>query len=273
MDRIVFGISKLLLEILIFIILIYVGRFANKRLKEPSIRLLNLEEYFPIEEIHSLRQIFFLIMMGLIFIDVLYTLVFFDQDIIYLAIFDIALSLYLASTLDKSSLKNKILLVLLVPFGSLTFIVFGNPLIGLIDLMHVPILIYFIKVYFDKFREYTESNGLGIAVILLFAIIFISFLCTQFSEHVNPLDSLVMVSNAFTSNGYAILGSSIAGKINAIILVWSGYLLSGVGTATLTAAILTSHFNGKLEESNQKLDEYNKKLDNLEDLIKNMNEK
>ena len=73
-----------------------------------------------------------------------------------------------------------------------------------------------------------------------------------------------MVSNAFTSNGYAVLGNSIGGKINAIVLVWGGYLLSGVGTATLTAAILINHYRNKLE----KID---KKLDNLEELIKEKN--
>ena len=63
----------------------------------------------------------------------------------------------------------------------------------------------------------------------------------------NPLDSLVMVSNAFTSNGYAVLGSSIAGKINSIFLVWGGYIISGAGTATLTAAILLRHFNARIK--------------------------
>ena len=105
---------------------------------------------------------------------------------------------------------------------------------------------------------YTESNGLGIAIILLFSLVFLSFLSTQVVEDVNPLDALVMVSNAFTSNGYAVLGSSIIGKLNAIILVWGGYILSGVGTATLTAAILTKHFN--------------KRFDELEKMIKNNDE-
>ena len=259
------GIFQIILEIIIFLLLMVIGEFAYKNLKTHSIKILNIHEYFPQEEIHSLKQIFFLIMMGLFFINILYSLVFIDSDIIYLAIFDIAISLYLAISLDKSSLKNKILLILLVPYGSLTFIVFGNTLVGLIDLIHIPVFLYFIKVYYDKFREYTESNGLGIAVLLLFTIIFISFLATQVTENVNPLDALVMVSNAFTSNGYAILGTTIGGKINSLVLVWSGYLLSGVGTATLTAAILISHFNNKM-------DEINAKLDKLESLIDKDNE-
>ena len=100
---------------------------------------------------------------------------------------------------------------------------------------------------------------MGITIILLFALVFVSFLITQMDESVNPLDALVMVSNAFTSNGYAVLGSSIPGKINSLFLVWGGYILSGVGTATLTAAILIRHFNHRFDE--------------LEEMIKNNNDK
>ena len=89
---------------------------------------------------------------------------------------------------------------------------------------------------------------MSVTIVILFALIFISFIITQIVEGVNPLDSLVMVSNAFTSNGYAVLGTSMPGKLNAIVLVWGGYILSGVGTATLTAAILIKHFNHRFEE-------------------------
>ena len=249
---------QVVVEALIFFILVFIGMFAYNKLKNSSSKLLNPQEYFPDEEIHSLRQVFILIMMGLFFINILYSLTFTDNDLIYFAIYDILLSLYVAIKLDKSSLKNKVFVVLLIPFGALTYMIFGNSLVGILDLIHVPVYIYLMKVYYDKFRQYTESNGLGLTIILLFAMIFISFLFTQVVEDVNPLDSLVMVSNAFTSNGYAVLGHSIPGKLNALILVWGGYLLSGVGTATLTAAILMAHFN--------------KRLDELEELIKKNND-
>ena len=259
MEPIALETIRLIFEIIIFLILMIVGRYILRKGKTPTRRILKIEEYFPEEEIHSLRQISYLIMMGLCFINVLYSLI--AEDAFYLSLFDIILSLYLAIMLDKSSLKNKILLILLVPYGALTFIVFGNSLVGLIDIIHVPVFIYIMKLYYDKFREYTESNGLGIAVILLFTLVFISFLTTQIVENVNALDSLVMVSNAFTSNGYVVLGTSIPGKINSIILVWGGYLLSGVGTATLASAILMRQFNGRL-------DDMNKKLEDMEELIK-----
>ncbi len=131
-----------------------------------------------------------------------------------------------------------------------------------IYIIHVLVYAYFIKVYFDKFRQYTETNGLGITIILLFVIIVVSFIVTIFAEGVEPLNSMVMVSNAFTSNGYAILGQTGIGKLNSLLLVWSGYILSGAGTATLTAAILMKH-NHKREK------ELNERLDKLESLIKN----
>ena len=246
---------QLVLEIIVFMILLAVSTFIFNKLKNSPHRLLNIKEYFPEEEVHSLRQIFYLIMMGFFFINILYSWVFINTDLVYFTIFDLAVSLYVAVTLDKSSLKNKILLLLLIPYGSLTYMLFGITLVGIIDIIHVPVFIYFIKVYYDKFREYTATNGLGIAIILLFILTFGSFLLTQVEEGVNPLDSLVMVSNAFTSNGYSVLGTSIAGKINSLVLVWGGYILSSVGTATLTAAILLKHFNRKFEE--------------LEELIKN----
>ena len=72
-----------------------------------------------------------------------------------------------------------------------------------------------------------------------------------------------MVSNAFTSNGYAITGESVVGKIISIFLVWSGYIISGAATATLSAAILIAHFN-------RKLNRYDEKFENLENLIKDL---
>ena len=80
---------------------------------------------------------------------------------------------------------------------------------------------------------------------------------TMSAEGKNLLDSLVMVSNAFTSNGYAVLGDSPIGKLNSLFLVWGGYILSGVGTATLTTALLSRHFN--------------KRFEGLEEMIKNNN--
>ena len=264
-----FHILIFILEVLIFLILMRISKYVLDEIGKRPYKILNPSEYFPEEEVHTLRQVYYLIMMGLIFIDVLYSIVYTSDDLFYFVVFELILSLYIGAKLDKSSLKNKVILLFLIPYGALTFLLFNNSLMGIIALINIPALIYFIKVYYDKFREYTESNGLGIAIILLFTIIFFSFFITQLAERVDPLNSLVMVSNAFTSNGYAILGSSIIGKINAIFLVWSGYLLSGVGTATLTAAILKKDFDNKNKELNDKIDKLDKKIEKLEDLLTN----
>ena len=249
---------EVIIEIIVFLLLVGIGVVIVKCYNKLHHRVLEPKEYLPEEELHSLKQVYYLIIMGLLFIDALYTLTFTSTDIFYFVIFDILLSVYVAVLLDKDTNFKKLLVVLLVPFGSFAYLMFGYTLIGFLDLLHIPVLFYIIKIYYDKFKEYTESNSLGITIILLFFIIFISFLNTNLLENGNPLDALVMVSNAFTSNGYSVLGSSIPGKLNSLFLVWSGYILSGVGTATLTAAILIKHFN--------------KRLDKLENLIQKNNE-
>ena len=255
MDGVYEPILELILEVIIFLIMVGIGTFIYNRVIVSSDLMSNRGEVLPEDEIHTLKQVFYLIIMSLAFVDILYSLITVD-GIIYFVIFDIALSVFLAVMLDKSSTKGKIILLLLVPIDSLNRLMFNFTLFTYIDIIHVLVFIYFIKIYYDKFRQYTESNGLSITILILFAIVFFSFIVTQIVEGVNPLDSLVMVSNAFTSNGYAILGSSIPGKLNAILLVWGGYILSGVGTATLTAAILIKHFNHKFKET----DEANKEL-------------
>ena len=258
LDYLLISVIELFIVLIVFFVLMGIGTFIYKRIRNSSNQFLNPLEYFPQEELHSLKQVFILIIMALCFINVLYSMVFYDGDLIYFAIFDIILSVFIASTIKRESNWDKLLVVLLVPYGSLCYVFFRFQPIALLDFIHIPVFLYMVKYYYDKFREYTQTNSLGVTIVLLFAIVFISFLVTVTLESGNPLDSLVMVSNAFTSNGYAVLGSTIPGKINSIFLVWSGYIISGVGTATLTVAILTKYFN--------------KRLDELEELIKKNNE-
>ena len=235
-------------EVLIFLILTFIGAFIYKRIINSPNRYLNPKEFLPDDEIFTLRQVFYLIIMGACFFCIIYTFVSVNDEIFYLAIFDIVLSLYFAIRLEGISLKNVIIFLFLVPFGSLTIFYSFASVILLLDLFHIFIYAYYIKVYYDKFKEFTNSNGLGISILLLFLIVFLSFLVTLVTEGVNPLDSLVMVSNAFTSNGFTVLGDSIIGKINSLFLVWGGYIISGAATATLTATILIRRFNKRFEE-------------------------
>jgi hypothetical protein len=240
-------IFDIVIEIIIFLVLTLIAKFLFNKMKNSSNRYLNPKEFLPEDEVHTLRQVFYLVLMSCFFITIFYSLTFTESDVFYFAIFDIFISLVAVMLLDESKFQNKILWLLIVPYGSLSYVLFGSKIMGWLDLIHIPALIYLVKLAYDKFIEYTRSNSLGITILLLFSIIFISFLITQIVENKNPLDSLVMVSNAFTSNGYAVLGSSIAGKINSIFLVWGGYIISGAGTATLTAAILLRHFNARIK--------------------------
>ena len=239
---------QLVIVIAIFLVLTLLGGFINNRLKRRYGKSIDVNELLPEDEVHTLRQLFYLILMALCVVNIFYSITASVMDAYYLAIFDIALSLYFAIKLDKSSLKNKVLWLLLIPYGSLSYCLFGISLLILVDIIHVLIFIYFGKLSFDKFMEYTDSNGLGITIIILFVIIFASFFITQYTESVNALDSLVIVSNQFTGNGYAVFGETIPGKLNSLLLVWGGYVISGVGAATLTATLLIRHFKKKFAE-------------------------
>lgn len=240
--------------IVIFLVLTVLGTLIYRKLRNSSNRFLNPKEFLPEEEVHTLMQTGYLILMALCFVNLLYSIIGINS-LFYFAVFDIALSLFIAITFGENSRKNKILWFIIVPYGSLSYLLFGESVVMLIDFIHIPIFIYFIKVYYDKFVEYTDSNGLGVTILLLFSIVVISFLITQYVEGVDPLDALVMVSNAFTSNGYAVLGESAAGKVNSLFLVWGGYIISGAGTATLTAAILMRHFNKRFKQLEKLIEE------------------
>lgn len=252
----IFGnsIFEAVLEIVIFLALTFIGIFILDRIKKSDNRYLDLHEFLPEDEIFTLRQVFYLIMMGSCFVVLIYSFIIME-DFFYLSLFDVVLSVFIAISYEKTSWRNKAILFLVIPWGSLNFLLFGFSIVSVLDLIHIPVFIYFIKYYYDKFSEYTYSNGLGVTILLLFTIVFISFFITQVAEDVNPIDSLTMVSNAFTSNGYAVLGHTLVGKINSVFLVWGGYIISGVGTATLTASILMRHFNKRFRELERLIEE------------------
>lgn len=259
------SLAAIILEIIIFLILVVIGRAIYKRIPKIENRILNPKEYLPEDEIHTLKQVYYLILMAACFICILYTLISQGTNYYYIAVLDIIISLWIAITSKKDTWFRKLATVLIIPFGSMTFILLGYSIIGLMDIIHIPIMIYFIKYYYGLFKEYTEANSLGITILLLFSIVFISAINTTFVESKNPLDALVMVSNAFTSNGYTVLGDSVAGKLNSIILVWAGFIISGVGTATLTFALSQRYYSKKFEDLEES-------IKNLEESIKNNKE-
>ncbi len=246
------SIFQILVVIGVFAALVYITKYiANKgrlvaRLKKS--RLSNPEEYFPSDEVFLLKQVFYLIVILVIIMVCLYLFFDWNEGFYFIYLLDIALSIYLALKMDKDSRKDKVLLFLLIPFGSMTGLLFGNSIVALLDLTHIIGYLYFIKVYFRKFVEYSENNGLGVTIMLLFVIILVSFLFTILVENVSPMDSITMVSNAFTSNSFDASGQNIIGKLNSLVLAWSGFILSGVGTATLAASIVNRYVSQQFAE-------------------------
>ena len=254
-------IVELIIEILLTIVLFYGSviciKWAYNKIKSSSMiknsKYFNLVEYLPEEEANSMKQLFYLVMITIFVSNIIYLILGLRGESFNLLLLDILVSIFLVIN-DEVDFSKKLLLFAVIPFGSVSYLIFGNIFIVFLDIFHVFAFLYFIKVYYEKFVEFTETNSLGITIMLLFLIIFISFLITMLVEGKTPIDSLVMVSNAFTSNGYAVLGKTGLGKIDSLILVWGGFFLSGVGTATLAVGIVM-----------RKTDE---KFDRLEELIK-----
>ncbi len=247
-----FCIFQILVAMGVFVALTYAARYIanNGRLinRFKKSRLSNPLEYFPSEAVFLLKQVFYLAVIMVIIIICLYLTFDWNEGFYFIYLLDIVVSIYLALKMDKDSRKDKVLLFLLIPFGSITALLFGDGIVVLLDLTHIIGYLYFIKVYFRKFVDYTENNGLGITIILLFVIILVSFLFTILVENVSPMDSMTMVSNAFTSNSFDASGKNIIGKLNSLVLAWSGFILSAVGTATLAVSIVNNYVDRQFSE-------------------------
>lgn len=218
-----------------------------------SHKLLNPREYLPEEKIFSQKQIYYLAMIVIFVVNLLYAFINWGTESHSIIILDIAVSLFVAIQLDLSTRKNKVLFLLLVPYSALSYLALPYSYVVYLDIFHGFVYFYLIKVYIEKFLDYTKTNSLGITIILLFAIVFISFLITMPAEDVSPINALEMVSNAFTSNGYTVLGDSPFGKINAIVLVWAGFILSCIGTATLSASVVIRHIHRSFDDLEEKI--------------------
>jgi len=242
----------------IFLLVTILWKYIDRRLHNSEKQILKLEKYLPSEEIHSLRQIYYLVMMTLFVINIFYQILAQGTDLIYFSILDIILSLIAIGQIKIDDLKSTILAFAMIPFVSLDYLLFYevDSLDTIMFVVHLIGLIFVAHYFYLKFKKHAKSQGLSYTILLLYGIIFFSFIFTSLVENVDLLNSLVMVSNAFTSNGYSILGHTILGKLNGIFLVWAGYILSGVGTATLTVALVVKY--------------YNKRFDELEELIKEL---
>ena len=112
MDIINQPLFQFFVELILFLVLTAIGTFIYKKIINSDNKYLNPEEFLPQDEIHTLKQVLYLIMMALCFANLLYSFIFVSTDYFYLTLFDIALSLAIAITIDKSTLKNKVLFIL-----------------------------------------------------------------------------------------------------------------------------------------------------------------
>ena len=245
----------------LFLIFTVIIKYGYIRLKKSKRNILKLEEYLPTEEIRTLKQVFYLVIMTLFIIDIIYLIVSGGNDLIYFLILDVILSLITIAYIKIQDFRYLILTFAMIPFSSLDYMLVSEEyaISMILFIIHLIALAYVAWYFYHKFKKFTKSHGLSYTILLLFNIILISFILTSFVEDVTLLDSLVMVSNAFTSNGYAILDSTIPGKINSIFLVWSGYILSSVGTATLTVALISRYYNKRFDEMERLINELKKK--------------
>ena len=78
----------------------------------------------PEDEVRSLKQVFYLILMTVCFIDLIYSFICSETQLIPFSVFDLILSMYFCISIDKSTWKNKILAFSLIPFGSISFLLY-----------------------------------------------------------------------------------------------------------------------------------------------------
>lgn len=271
----------IILLIIVLILVLIKERLYVKYLEKVS--KVDGEVFLPRDELVYLKQIFYLVMgsFSLLSLITLYLGVEYNYvDICYL---DIILSFISIIYIADKRKFNFILAILMIPTRSVIW------LLGIHDmnviaifaflLIHIVAMILAAIFFFKRFLKYTKSNNLGYTVLIFIGILSIGLLVTAFFEDTTLLDSVVMISNAFTSNGYTVLGKSFGGKVVSILLVWGGYLLSGVGTATLAAAIITTYLRGKITDQEHKINELSdelkskdEKLDLLLDEIKDLKE-
>ena len=235
------------------------------------------EKFLPKDEIHSLKQVFYI---GMVIIGVLSIVLNFYYGTYFwieTSVLDIIFSFtaILVILAEKPSYIRIIPLTLLVPLNSFYYLIYRNTtsLFYFSNIIHIIIIVYAMIFFVYEFKKHTKNNNLGLTIILLMTIVSVSLFLTMFFEGTSVLDGLAMVTNAFTSNGYTVLGTSTVGKIDSLFLTWGGFILSGVGTATLTAAILSKTFDTRLNSLKNEFDEYKEENKKLKMEIKKLIEK
>lgn len=292
---------------LIFLIMHFIAKSLLNPLKNRLKSNVNLEHYLPKEELKNLRQVVYLMIILACMLLLVYSLelggffsiielTIFNKDFSILpsfygnnfnlpfTIFNIILSLYLSLNLHlKNNRKDQLIFISIVPFISICSLMhlllqmvsielylIDSSIFLFFDIIHSLGYLYFMHIYYKKFMKYTKNNALGKTIIIFLALIVVTTLITVMTEGVNMLDAADMVTNAYVSNGYDVLGTTTIGKISEMAVSWEGYIISGVATATLTAAILTRHYDSELEKMEEEND---RRIEKLKELINSNHEK
>ena len=270
------------ITLLIFVLFIAIIKENLYQKYLDKISKVDSEVFLPKDELNYLKQIFYLLMGAIAILSLIIFYLGSDPNFIDINYLDIVVSIIAIIYIADKRPFNFILAILLIPTHSIVWIL-GitdvNLLILIFHWMHITGVVLSAYFFFKRFLKYTKSNNLGYTVLIFIGILSIGLLVTAFYEQTSFLNSVVMISNAFTSNGYTVLGKSFGGKVVSILLVWGGYLLSGVGTATLAAAIITAYLKGKITDQEHKINELSdelkskdEKLDLLLDEIKDLKE-
>ena len=143
-----------LLGILIFLGIFYaVSRIIKFLKRYRHNRLLNSSEYLPEEEIQTLKQVSYLIIITISFVNIIYSIIFWGSDdfIRYFIYYDILASLIACLVMPKDTLFDKFIILLLIPISSLSYISPNDPATIFLLAIHIIGFAYVIKVYYSKF--------------------------------------------------------------------------------------------------------------------------
>jgi hypothetical protein len=228
--------------------------------------IFNLKEFFPQEELLTFKQLYYLLLILVIyfcimnfFINTLYPP---NGELLMInSIIDIILSVYITLNFYDGSTKRKIVSIFIMPLASISYLLFGGSLIGYWDFIRIPALLYLVVHYYNKFLAHTKKNHLDKLILVLVTVIYFSLILTLILEDKNPINAFAMVSNSFTSNSYVASGKSGVAVLLSAFVGWSGYIISGIATASLAAAII-------LRNSREKFEKMEAKQDNIEKILR-----
>ena len=148
--------TQIIVAVGIFIILCFFGEQIKKYLFKHYKKLMNPKEFLPKEEIFSLKQVHYLILILFIYLCIINF--FFDRFFavsnelfIINSIIDIIVSTYIVVAFYDCSLRSRIASIFLMPLASISSLVFGTTLLGYWDFIRIPTLLYMVVFLYHRF--------------------------------------------------------------------------------------------------------------------------